>query len=76
MDKFEALVTKKRMLDARRYGDTPELLALLKRAGATFLKLDVTHKTDHFLLPSGTLIASLEQVANILMTEAVGATLV
>ena len=47
MDKFEALVTKKRMLDTRQYGDTEELLALLRRAGATFLKLDVTDRTDH-----------------------------
>ena len=50
-------------------------MALLRRAGATFLKLDVTDRTDHRFLPSGTHIASLEQVADIVMTEAVDAIL-
>ena len=36
LDKFEALVVKKKVLETRRYGDTPELLALLRHAGATF----------------------------------------
>ena len=71
MDKFDSLVKKKEMLDPRCYGDNPELLALLKRAGATCLKLDVTNNREHCLLPSWTLIASLEAVADILMTEPV-----
>ena len=36
LDKFEALVVKKKVLETRRYVDTPELLALLRHAGATF----------------------------------------
>lgn len=71
MDKFDSLVRKKEVLHQRCYGDNPELLALLKRAGATFLKLDVTNNREHCLLPSGTRIASLEAVADILMTEPV-----
>ena len=43
IDKFDALVTKKRMLDTRRYGDISELMVLLQHVGATALKLDVTH---------------------------------
>ena len=34
MDKFEALVTKKILLDTRRYGDISEIMALLKHVGA------------------------------------------
>ena len=62
MDKFEALRSKKKVLDTRRYGDISELMALLKHVGATALKLDVTHKTHHIFLPSMTPIASLEQI--------------
>ena len=71
MDRFDSLVRKKEVLHPRCYGDNPELLALLKRAGATFLKLDVTNNREHCLLPSWTPIASLEAVADILMTELV-----
>ena len=71
LDKFDALVTKQQVLLERQYGDTAELIALLRRVGATFLKLDVTKNMAHYLLPSNKNIASLEQVADILMTEAV-----
>ena len=75
MDKFEALLLKKKVLETRRFGDSAELCALLGRVGATFLKLDVTKNRAHYGLPSQKHIASLEQVAHILMTEAVDAIL-
>ena len=71
LDKLEALLLKKRVLETRRFGDSAELCALLRRVGATFLKLDVTENRAHYLLPSGTHIASLEQAADILITQAV-----
>jgi len=42
MDKFEALLSQKKVLETRRFGDSAELCALLRRVGATFMKLDVT----------------------------------
>ena len=69
MDKFEALRSKKRVLDTRRYGDISELMALLKHVGATVLKLDVTHKKHHMFLPSMTPITSLEEAADSLISQ-------
>ena len=68
MDKFEALLLKKKVLETRRFGDSAELCALLRRVGATFLKLDVTGNRAHYFLPSGTHIESLAHAADILMT--------
>ena len=49
MDKFEALRSNTRVLVTRRYGDISELMALLKRVGATALKLDVTQEASYVL---------------------------
>ncbi len=67
MDKYEGLLLGQRVLPDRRYGDVWELLALLEATQASAIKLDISNNLEHVLLPSRTPLASLNEVADLLL---------